>query len=518
MGEPVTKEDLAGITTAFTAALKTLTDRVDLLTNQVNNNNIQRGGGRDGRVKSTRGLDDSSSSDEEVEDEGKAENENSRNNNDYRVKADIPLFYGTMGVEEFLDWQIDVDRFFDVMSVPENKQVRMVAIRLKSTAAVWWDKLVMQRKRQRKEPIKTWRRMKRLMLERFLPEDYEQILYKMYIECAQGKRTVTEYTAEFLRYSERNDVGETENQKVARYISGLKNSIQEKIGLQTVWTVAEASNLALKAELMEKTPRVFSGNRRFSPSIDSLNEKEKGAVNKDANTKSQVPNNSGNSAHQTKTPSQQSTNPYVRPSGDKCFRCGGQGHRSNVCPSRKTIALMEEAEYEAGYEDDDYEGVEFAEEESSEKVNIVLQRVLLSSKEDSQRKNLFKTHCSINNKVCNLIVDNGSTENLVSQKLVDHLKLTTEIHEKPYTLGWVSKNSQVQVSLTCKVPISIGKHYKEEVLCDVLDMDVCHVLFGRPWLFDNNVTYKGRDNVMLFKWGDRKIAMAPVLTFNSSPV
>ncbi|KAI5429096.1 hypothetical protein KIW84_033912 [Lathyrus oleraceus] len=28
---------------------------------------------------------------------------------------------GTMGVEEFLEWKIDVDRFFDVMRVPENK-------------------------------------------------------------------------------------------------------------------------------------------------------------------------------------------------------------------------------------------------------------------------------------------------------------------------------------------------------------------------------------------------------------
>ena len=31
MGEPVTKEDLTGFTTAFTAALKDLTDNMDVL-------------------------------------------------------------------------------------------------------------------------------------------------------------------------------------------------------------------------------------------------------------------------------------------------------------------------------------------------------------------------------------------------------------------------------------------------------------------------------------------------------
>jgi uncharacterized protein YciU (UPF0263 family) len=64
-------------------------------------------------------------------------------------------------------------------------------------------------------------------------------------------------------------------------------------------------------------------------------------------------------------------------------------------------------------EDDEYAEVELAEEESSERVSFVLKRILLASKDEGQRKNLFKTHCSIKNKVCNLIVDNGSTENLV---------------------------------------------------------------------------------------------------------
>lgn len=50
------------------------------------------------------------------------------------------------------------------------------------------------------------------------------------------------------------------------------------------------------------------------------------------------------------------------------------------------------------------------------------------------------------------------------------------------------------------MPFSIGKHYRDEVLCDVVEMDACHVLLGRPWQYD--IHY-------VFQWNNKKIVLVP---------
>ncbi|GKF21934.1 hypothetical protein Tco_0070572 [Tanacetum coccineum] len=52
-----------------------------------------------------------------------------RPNNDgfFHDHAEIPNFLGNLDLEAVLDWLYEVDKFFDIMDVPEEEQVNIVA-------------------------------------------------------------------------------------------------------------------------------------------------------------------------------------------------------------------------------------------------------------------------------------------------------------------------------------------------------------------------------------------------------
>ena len=106
-------------------------------------------------------------------------------------------------------------------------------------------------------------------------------------------------------------------------------------------------------------------------------------------------------------------------------------------------------------------------------MSCVVQRLLCAQKtpDSSRQRQIFFSRCSVNNKVCTLIVDKGSYENIVSKALVDHLKLLTETKHVPYTIGWIKKGPSMKVTELCRVPLSLGKTYNDSVTRDVVDMD-----------------------------------------------
>jgi hypothetical protein len=89
------------------------------------------------------------------------------------------------------------------------------------------------------------------------------------------------------------------------------------------------------------------------------------------------------------------------------------------------------------------------------------------------------------------------------------MPLKTEKHPKPYKLSWLEKGKCVQVDQRCLVNFSIGEKYRDEVLCDVLPMDTCHLLLGRPWQFDRKVHHDGFKNTYCFELNGIKITLGP---------
>ena len=57
----------------------------------------------------------------------------------------------------------------------------------------------------------------------------------------------------------------------------------------------------------------------------------------------------------------------------------------------------------------------------------------------------------------------------------------------------VSERSQCYMSEHCKVLFSIGA-YEDQVVCDVIPMDACHILLGKACQFDGVTIYNGKEN------------------------
>jgi hypothetical protein len=112
-----------------------------------------------------------------------------------------------------------------------------------------------------------------------------------------------------------------------------------------------------------------------------------------------------------------------------------------------------------------------------------------------------------------VIIDGGSCNNLVSSDFVKKLGLPTWPHPHPYYIQWLNDSGKAKVLKTCRVSFSIGA-YVGYVECDVVPMQACSLLVGRPWEHDNDATHHGRSNNYTFMHKVKKITLVPLTPRN----
>ena len=84
--------------------------------------------------------------------------------------------------------------------------------------------------------------------DKFMPKYYQINLSKKMQNLRQKGMTVKEYTEEFYRLNIRIGQRERDEEKVARYINGLRYEIQDELSMMSVKTVEDAYQFSLKAE------------------------------------------------------------------------------------------------------------------------------------------------------------------------------------------------------------------------------------------------------------------------------
>ncbi|XP_031387122.1 uncharacterized protein LOC116200417 [Punica granatum] len=282
--------------------------------------------------------------------------------------------------------------------------------------------------------------MKKHLRASFLPYNFQRLMYQQLQNLRQETRTVDEYTTEFFQLIVRNEVHETEDQLVARYIGGLRVQIQDTVNMFDPPSVSAAHQRALQVEKQSRRNSNF-GN---SSSIGS----NSGVSRSGSRGGSSGVNRPGGRANRNTV----NTNQSIRPTGSgmKCFGCGEVGHSEEVVDEEVVTGDIG--------------------------TTLVVRHSCLTPKivDDNWLKHYFPVHVHCPQK-----------------ETVQKLGLKTEKHPKPYKLAWLKRRGG------------------DVIWCDVVAMDACHLLLGRPWQYDRHVVHDGRTNSYSFMFENVKIVLVP---------
>ncbi|GKE04161.1 reverse transcriptase domain-containing protein [Tanacetum coccineum] len=257
---------------------------------------------------------------------------------------------------------------------------------------------------------------------------------------------------DFDRLRMRCEADEDDEQVIARFLAALRPDIADIVQLQQFWTLDDVFRLALKVE-KQLSNKTRSAPTRPPPPV--RNSAPAGSNPRNAPMQRSEGSSMGN-VNQT--------------ASKRCYKCQGLGHYARECPNKQLVTFVDDTTcvYDTDGED------EVAQQDQQivypdQGESLVVQRVLSATVDNTAddtlwlRNNIFRTKCTTKGKVCTVIIDGGSCDNMVATAMVDKLGLSVQDHPEPYQLTWLKKGNVVRVTQRCLVNFSIGNKNTDEV-------------------------------------------------------
>ncbi|XP_059068278.1 uncharacterized protein LOC131858838 [Cryptomeria japonica] len=420
---------------------------------------------------------------------------------------DLPIYQGRMDSEEVLGWIEALENYFELEDTNDDKKVRFAEAKLRGTALTWWSGVQVDRITRGLNKITSWERMKSMMKEQFLPSDFAIQTKRMRQNFKQRDMDVMTYTEQFHKLSIRGGV-EDEDEKVARYLNGLRYNLQDEIGLNVPQTLGDCFQLAIRAKEKLKRKQERQGGTRGRGSMRgrggrSANESQ-GQDNKDKESTSEQ---RGGYSYRGggRFGSGRGSHVFI----GRCYHCNEVGHPSFKCPKWDEADRGKDRRVHLTCEEEDKkEDKEPLKAYPITEGDFLMIRRGKLQQQTSNQVSIFRTQCLSKGKICKLIIDSSSHDNLVSFDMVSKLGLQTFDHPNPYNATWVSQEQHIMISHRAYVDFSIGP-YHDQVLCDVIPMTCGHIILGRPWQYLRRTIHDGYTNTYLVHKGSKRYCLTP---------
>ncbi|CAN6355662.1 unnamed protein product [Urochloa humidicola] len=432
--------------------------------------------------------------------------------------------------------ELAVEQKFNSHLVPIEHRGRLATSEFTSFALFWWNDLCTN---HAANVPQTWTVLKQRMKSRFVPPYYQRGLRLKLQSLKQGDRGVEEYYQELIIGLARCGINELDEDISARFFVGLNRDIQDILDYKDWTRFSQLYHLALKAEREVQGRRQelqsFRTNTGRSFHQRSEVEKPKAPIAKSpATLPAPVPTSEVN--HVSTVQSQPNKKQTIVEKGSSsssaniiCHRCKGMGHVAKDCPSRRAYIANSAGGYDSASDVEEEMALAIniaADSEAAEDTiissaaaagfpSLLVQHVLTSHEgheendQKIQRNNLFHMFFVVQGRRVLTIIDSGSWNNLVSSDLVQKLGLTTRELRHPYHIEWFNNSGKAKVTRYVRIHFSVGA-YKDSAYFDVVPMQACSLLLGRPWEYDKDAAHHGRTNTITFMHENKNITLLPL--------
>jgi hypothetical protein len=442
-----------------------------------------------------------------------------------KIKFKIPTFTGKYDPAAYLDWELEVEQKFACHDIPANLQVKAAISEFTEFALIWW------REYRQKYPDNipaTWTALKAAMRHRFVPSYFARDLLNQMQRFQQGSLSVEDYYQALQKGMIRCGLVEQDDAAMARFRGGLNREIQDILDYKDYDDMTTLFEYACKAEREVQGRRSSTRTNHFAGSSKAPTP----APRSTPPTSSSTPREStSSSTAPSRDSSAKPTAPPAKPAPSsgrardiQCHRCKGFGHVIRDCPNKRTMLIRDDGEYSSASDSEDVQHSMLATDHADNTelhvdssaadryANLVVQRVLSTQvvqDEKNQRHNIFHIKGVVQERAVRIIIDGGSCNNLASTTLVEQLSLPTRKHPHPYHVQWLNDGGKIKVTRSVRVPFSLGA-YSDFVDCDVVPMEACSLLLGRPWQYDVDSVHHGRSNYYSFMFKGQKIVIHPM--------